>query len=77
MKYFWIYYVVCFIYCVYQASKRWRSDMMPGGLGVTPAFDTLAIVFLGWALAPVDLFLTWYRVYGDAEKARRKSGEIK
>jgi hypothetical protein len=28
-----------------------------------------------WALAPVDIFLTWMRVYKEAEEARRKHAD--
>jgi hypothetical protein len=28
-----------------------------------------------WALAPVDIFLTWVRVYKDAEEARRRASK--
>lgn len=46
--------------------------MMAGGLGVTPGMDAIAVVLLCWALAPVDFFLTWVRVYREAEEARRR-----
>jgi hypothetical protein len=45
--------------------------MMPGGLGVTPALDSVMVLFIGPFLAPVDFFLTWVRLYKDAEQARR------
>ena len=48
---------------------------MPGGLGVTPAMDAIAVIMLCWALAPVDFFLTWVRVYKEAEEARRRRSE--
>ena len=28
-----------------------------------------------WVLAPVDIFLTWVRVYKEAEEARRKHSD--
>ena len=40
---FWTYYVISVFYCIYQLSKRWRQSIMPGGLGVTPALDTVMV----------------------------------
>lgn len=76
---FWNYYLLCLIYCFYQLSNRYRRDTLPGGLGITPALDALAVVLLCWALAPVDFFLTWVRLYKEAEEARRRrtNGEIR
>ena len=69
---FWTYYILCVIYCFFQLSNRYREDMMPGGLGATPAMDAIVVVLLGWILAPVDFFLTWIRIYKEAEEARRR-----
>jgi hypothetical protein len=49
---------------------------MPGGLGVTPALDTVMVLFIGPFLAPVDFFLTWVRLYKDAEQAKRDNEKI-
>lgn len=72
---FWTYYVICIIYCFFQLSNRYRKDMMPGGLGVTPGMDAIAVLLLGWVLAPVDFFLTWIRIYKEAEEARRRGNK--
>ena len=69
------YYIICMIYCFYQLSNRYRKDMMPGGLGVTPGMDAIAVVILCWVLAPVDFFLTWVRLYKEAEEARRRGNK--
>ena len=45
---------------------------MAGGLGITPGLDSIAFLLMCWVLAPVDIFLTWVRVYKEAEEARRK-----
>lgn len=76
MKLIIIYYVICLAYCFYQLSNRYRRDMMPGGLGVTPAMDALVVVVLGWVLAPVDLFLRWVKIYKEAEETRRRRTKI-
>lgn len=73
---FTTYYIICVIYCFYQLSNRYRKEMMPGGLGVTPAMDAIAVLMLGWALAPVDFFLTWVRIYKEAEEVRRNQTKL-
>ncbi len=42
---FWTFYAVSLVYCFIQVSKRWKKDAMPGGLGINPGLDTLAILF--------------------------------
>jgi hypothetical protein len=54
------------------ASKSWSKHERAGGLGITPAMDSLAIVILCWALAPVDLFFTWKRLYTEAKDSLKK-----
>ena len=68
---FWTYYVFCFIYCLIMSVKRWNRDVMSGGLGISPGLDTIGIVIMCWILAPIDITLTWIRLYKDAEEARR------
>jgi hypothetical protein len=63
MKIFITYYVISVLYCFIMASRKWSRDVTEGGLGITPAFDSLAIVLLGPVLAPIDLFLTWKRIF--------------
>ena len=43
---------------------------MPGGLGINPGLDTLAVLFLAPVLMVVDVTLTWIRIYKEAEEAR-------
>ncbi len=73
---FWTFYVVSVIYCFIQVSKRWRRDAMPGGLGISPGLDTLAILFLAPFLMLVDAILTWIKLYKEAEEARRKQTKL-
>ena len=49
---------------------------MSGGLGISPGLDTLALMIMCWALAPVDIFLRWTRLYKEAEEARRNNTKI-
>jgi hypothetical protein len=75
MEVFLCYYVITFLYCVIMQARRWNRDVREGGLGITPGLDILAIAIMCWALAPVDIFLTWVKVYKEAEEARRKHAD--
>ncbi len=59
-----------------MAFRRWNKDVRAGGLGITPGLDSLAYLIMCWVLAPVDIFLTWVRLYKEAEEARRKNSKI-
>ena len=73
---FWIYYLTCFFYCVVMSVKKWNRDVMSGGLGIAPGLESIALIIMCWVLAPVDVFLTWVRVYKEAEEARRNQTRI-
>jgi hypothetical protein len=49
---------------------------MAGGLGISPGLESIALLLMCWALAPVDLFLTWVRLYKEAEEVRRNNNKI-
>ena len=66
------YYLLTLAYCIFMQSRRWNRDVRAGGLGISPGLDTLALLLMCWALAPVDIFLTWVRVYKEAEEAKRR-----
>ena len=68
---FIIYYISCFIYCSIMSIRKWNRDVNSGGLGITPGLDSLALLAMCWILAPVDIFLTWLRIYKEAEESRR------
>lgn len=68
---FLTYYLICLAYCVFMSFRKWNRDVKAGGLGITPGLDTLAILIMAWVLAPVDIALTWIRLYKEAEQARR------
>lgn len=76
MTIFWTYYVITLIYCLFMMSRRWSRDVMAGGLGITPGLDTIAVLIMCWILAPVDVTLTWIRLYKDAEEARRNNSKV-
>jgi hypothetical protein len=75
MGFFLTYYLICLAYCVIMSARKWNRDVRAGGLGITPGLDTMALLIMCWALAPVDVFLTWVRVYKEAEEARRKHAD--
>jgi len=73
MGFFLTYYLITLTYCVIMSARKWNRDVRAGGLGITPGLDTMALLLMCWALAPVDIFLTWVRVYKEAEEARRRA----
>ncbi len=75
MGFFMTYYLICLAYCLYMSFKKWNRTVQAGGLGITPGLDTMAMLIMCWALAPVDIFLTWVRVYKEAEEARRRGND--
>jgi hypothetical protein len=70
------YYLVCLAYCLFMSFRKWNRDAREGGLGVSPGLDTLAMVIMAPVLAPVDIFLTWTRIYKEAEEARRSQTKM-
>ncbi len=75
MGFFMTYYLICLTYCLYMSFKKWNRDVRAGGLGITPGLDTMALLIMCWALAPVDIALTWIRIYKEAEEARRRGND--
>ncbi len=73
MNVFIVYYLLTLAYCLIMSARKWNRDVRAGGLGITPGLGTMAILLMCWALAPVDIFLTWVRVYKEAEEARRRA----
>jgi hypothetical protein len=49
---------------------------MSGGLGISPGLESMALIIMCWILAPIDVFLTWVRIYKEAEEARRNNEKI-
>ena len=76
MQVFWTYYVICLAYCIFMSVRRWNRDVMAGGLGISPGLDTLGLLVMCWILAPVDILLTWIRIYKEAEEDRRNNSKI-
>jgi len=72
METFFCYYAITFLYCIVMSARTWNRHVNDGGLGITPSMDVIAISLMCWALAPIDIFLTWVRVYKEADEARRR-----
>jgi hypothetical protein len=73
---FLTYYLATLTYCIIMSFRKWNRDVKAGGLGITPGLDTLGILIMCWVLAPVDIALTWIRVYKEAEEARRNQTKL-
>jgi hypothetical protein len=56
--------------------RKWNRDVRDGGLGISPGLDSLALLIMCWILAPIDVFLTWVRIYKEAEEARRNQSQL-
>ena len=72
----WTYYVLCFIYCVIMSIRKWNRDVLEGGLGISPGLESMGLIIMCPILAPVDIFLTWVRLYKEAEEVRRNQNKI-
>jgi hypothetical protein len=59
-----------------MSVRKWNKNVMAGGLGISPGLESIALLLMCWVLAPVDVFLTWVRVYREAEEARRDNSKI-
>lgn len=55
---FWIYYMISLAYCLWKLYGKYVDRVMPGGLGISPGLDLIALIILCWALAPVDIVIT-------------------
>jgi hypothetical protein len=75
MNAFLTYYLISLGYCFYQISKTWMKFNTTGSLGVTPGLDTIMLLMLCWALAPVDLFLRFVNYYKKADEARIRNSK--
>jgi len=51
-------YITSIIYCLYKLALRANDKTMGGGIGETPALDTLMVVILAPFLAIVDILIS-------------------
>ena len=72
MGFFWTYYFISVVYCFLQLFRRYRKEASTDALNIQPGLDSIMVLMLGWALAPVDLILRWIDLYKIAEEARRR-----
>jgi hypothetical protein len=59
-----------------MSIRKWNKNVMAGGLGISPGLDSIALLMMCWILAPIDIFLTWVRIYKEAEEARRNQSKL-
>jgi hypothetical protein len=59
-----------------MSVRKWNRDVMSGGLGISPGLESMGLIIMCWILAPIDVFLTWVRLYREAEEARRNNSKI-
>lgn len=52
-----IYYLITLFYCMFFVIKKNLKRSEDNIIGVTPALDTIMVLAICWALAPVDLIL--------------------
>ena len=55
---FTLIYILSIIYCFYKLAQRSNDKTMGGGIGETPALDTLMVLVLAPFLAIVDLLIS-------------------
>lgn len=70
-----MYYITCVVYCFYQLYKRYERVGVDN-YGVSPELDSIMVLVMAWILAPVDVSLTWIRIYKEAEEARRNQTKV-
>ena len=51
-------YIASMIYCLYKLTKRANDKTMGGGIGETPALDTLMVIVLAPFLATMDIVIS-------------------
>ena len=55
---FTLIYILSIIYCLYKLAQRASDKSLGGGIGETPALDTLMVLILAPFLALVDLVIS-------------------
>lgn len=54
---FTLIYIISIIYCLYKLAKRANDKSLGGGIGETPALDTLMVLVLAPFLAIADIIV--------------------
>lgn len=63
------YYLICLAYCFFMSFRAYKNRGTDP-LAITPGLDSLSFIILAPVLAPVDLFLTWVRLYTEAKRKK-------
>jgi len=67
------YYIICVIYCFYHLNVKYKTR---GIEYASPEMDAIMVLIMAWALAPVDVSLTWIRMVKAAEEARIRQSKF-
>jgi hypothetical protein len=67
------YYVICVIYCFYQLNVKYKTR---GVEYSSPELDAIMVLVMAWALAPIDVSLTWIRMVKEGEEARIRQSKF-
>ena len=59
------FYLISVLYCLWRIFKRYNKSSLDGIVGVTPALDTLIILFLAPLFMIVDLIVTYIQFRKD------------
>jgi hypothetical protein len=70
MNWFITYYVICIVYCFYQLNKKYNTRGVD--YGTSPELDSIMVLVMAWILAPIDVSITWIRMIGEPEEAKRR-----
>lgn len=59
MTYYFIFHIICFLYCLWRFIKRYRRTSLDGVIGVYPGLDVLMAIMLAPLLCITDIIVTW------------------
>jgi hypothetical protein len=65
-----IYWFSCVLYCIWRTHLRSQKTSLDGFIGSYPGFDMLMSIALGPVLAPIDICISFFKLYKDAEQVR-------
>jgi hypothetical protein len=69
----YVIYIFSMVYCLIKLYKRSTQTSLDGVIGTTPGLDMVMVLLLAPLLMIVDVSITWFRKYQEAEEARRRN----
>jgi hypothetical protein len=73
MNWLFIYYVISIVYCFYQLNVKYKTRGIEYS---SPEMDAIMVLVMAWVLAPIDVSLTWIRMFKEAEEARIRQSKL-